>query len=362
MIRFTLVAVFLLAVFSSSGAAARAVLDTAPLPPGGETQVWSPIFQASWDKLNSQHAGKPGKVSPPNTLIAQLNEFSWKKDAVMPKGGYGIFVGPCTPEFAASTAAAIQKQFGVRMAPSRLPTTPGGNALYGILLRDLKFRKSFFRARKQPLLFTETGGKSHKVAFFGSIGKHSDFYGNNVKVLDYNKHGKSFILSIATDHPDEHLIIYQPDRVLSFKTAITHVNASIKAPLAGPYGSLTDGTLHKNDTVKIPYLTLKADTDFTSQLQGERHYDGEKATYEIKMAYQITRFALFEKGARIRVETGTGDGPFGDPDPTPKRVIYVRRNFIYEKPFFVFAWREKSPLPYFAAWIDGKEALTPFDK
>lgn len=339
----------------------NAVLDIEKLPPQGQTLVWSPLFQASWDKLNAMHGGVPEKVVPPNKLISRLDQFQWRMDEVMPKDGYATFAGPTTQEFAQATAVKIKKQFGVEMTPSNATAVPGGVSLYGILVRDLSFQKGFFRSRKNPLSFKDGTGATHDVKFFGTIGRHSGKYGNSVKVLDYKPLKKSFILSIVTDRVDETLIIYRPDLAMSFGKAIQQVAGAIKVPFDGPYGSLTDGTLHKNDTVKIPYLTLNANTFFTSQLKGARFYAGENQPWQIAQAYQITNFELFEKGARIRVETRVDDGPFGGPPPPPpRRVTYVPRNFVCDEPFFVFVWREGAPWPYFSAWIDGDAALNTF--
>lgn len=341
---------------------AQAILNISKLPQQGETLVWSPLFQASWDKMNSLHEGKPEKVEPPNPLITSLNQFQWNMDEVMPKDGYAVFAGPSTSEFAKATADQIKQQFGIDMTPSRLPTNPRGHAIYGVLLRNLNFQKPFFRSRKKPLEFKDSHDDSHHVSFFGTVGSHSDNFGKHVKVLSYKNQGKSFTLSIATDHKDEKLIIYRPEQALSFQTAIDRVHTAIQAPLTGPYGSVNDGNLHNKDTVKIPYLTLKSDTDFTTQLQGNRYYTDNPMPWTISMAYQITHFELFEKGARIRVETAIGDAPFGGPPPPRKVLYYVPRHFICDRPFFVFAWKDKSPIPYFAAWIDGKGALQPFSR
>lgn len=337
-----------------------AVLDTSRLPEQAETRVWSPLFQASWDKMNANHAGKPVKIEPPNPLITRLNNFKWNQASVMPKGGYAVFSGPATPEFAKTTAKKIQQLFGVEMAPSRIPTHHLGTALYAILIRNLEFERHFFRSRRKPLIFKDGLGKSHAVSFFGTTGVHSNNYGQSVKILSYNKTRKTFILSIATTSKSERLIIYRPNRSLPFKTAVKHINSAIKTPLKGPYGSITDGTLHKKDTIKIPYIDLKTDTDFASLLRGARYYLGETLPSETTVAYQITHFKLSEKGARIRVETHHNDNPFGELLPKPKRITYIPRQFICDEPFFFFAWRDGATLPYFAAWIDGKTTLKPF--
>ena len=123
--------------------------------------------------------------------------------------------------------------------------------------------------------------------------------------------------------------------------------------LTGHWGSEQHRYLHENDIVKIPYIKLKTDTDLTEQLNGRRHYENEKGFWITSMAYQVTHFNLSEKGAKIQVQTGMDDAFGGAP---------ISRQFICDTPFFVFAWRDKAAIPYFAAWIDGKEALQQFTK
>ena len=46
----------------------------------------------------------------------------------------------------------------------------------------------------------------------------------------------------------------------SFRVAIEHVKKAMESPLAGPSGSLENGSLHRKDVVKIPYLTVHAES------------------------------------------------------------------------------------------------------
>lgn len=358
----TLTLAILFSLVVSLTAETKAVLKTDQIPVGGKSLVWSPLFQASWDKLNSRRKGKLVKITPPNALMTMLDSFHWKETEVMPEGGYAVFAGPATAEFAADVRNRVLKQFKYNMGEGRIPTSDRGDAVFGVLVRDLNFKQRFFRSRKSPLKFQGNDAKIHKVAYFGTAGNYSNKYGNNVKVLRYENRGKSFILSIATDQHEERLIIYRPDRALSFDRAIEHVNDAIKAPLAGPTGSVTDSNLHKKDTLKIPYLNIKSDTDFSKQLEGLRHYSGESRPWLITQAYQITQFDLFEKGARVRVETGTGMDPFGGVPSKPRKIIYIPRMFICDRPFFVFTWKKEAPLPYFATWVDSKDVLELFRK
>jgi hypothetical protein len=180
-----------------------------------------------------------------------------------------------------------------------------------------------------------------------------------VKVLSYNKREATFILSIATDQLSERIIIYRPDHALSFQTAIEHVGTARKTPLSGATGAANDPWLHKKDVIKIPYLKIDATTDLSGLLKGKLYFSGEKVPWTINTARQITRFDLFEKGAKIQVVNEAETQPFG-PAPRRGQTIYVPRNFVCDGPFFVAAWLDDAPMPYFAAWIGDPDAMIPF--
>ena len=353
---FSIIAFIALTASLSVPGAPENTLNIDEVPPEGVTQVWSPLFQATWDKLKTVREKELQQVVPPNPLITRLEAFQWQMKDVMPQDAFGVFAGPATEEFARETAASIKQQFNLEIDPSRVPTVPEGLAAYGILSRDLKFEKKFFRSRSNALEFQTNSGETHMVEFFGTAGSHSGNYGRYVKVLRYEPNAQSFILSIATDKEGEILIIYRPHQACSFRVAIEHVKKAMESPLAGSSGSLENGSLHRKDVVKIPYLTVHADTDFTAQLSGGLHYAGDPMPWRVVAAFQVTRFELFESGARMHVETGVGTEPFGEPPPV------VPRFFVCDQPFFVFTWKAGADWPYFATWIDGIECLTPFPR
>lgn len=355
-----LIASLLLAGFPlASEGAPECILIIDEVPPKGATQVWSPLFQACWEKLNETQGVELEKVVPPNDLMTKLEGFKWQAEEVMPEDGYAVYAGPATQKFARETAASIKKKFEIEVDSSRVPTPPQGKAAYGILLRELKFEKKFFRSRNKALQFRPRTGETHMVEFFGTAGDYSGGYSDHIKVLHYEPEVSSFILSVATDKKGEVLIVYRPDRDCSFREAIERVTKAMKEPLSGPYGSLKHGSLHRKDVVKIPYVTIDADTDFTAQLSGDLHYAGESLPWRVASAFQITRFELFEEGARVRVDTGAGMEPFGEP---PKPPPVTPRSFVCDQPFYVFLWRTGADWPYIAAWIDGGDCLTPFPK
>ncbi len=106
--------------------------------------------------------------------------------------------------------------------------------------------------------------------------------------------------------------------------------------------------------MKIPYLSLRSRASFLDQLQGARFFQGDSTPWRMTAAYQLTQFELTEKGAKVRVQTGAGGGPFGGP---PEKPVIVPRNFICDGAFYVFLWKDEAQLPYFAALIDSADVM-----
>ena len=348
---------FLLTMTMCRIQAQDATLDLEKVPTKGVSLIWSPLFQASWDKINTLQKGKIERVVPPNPEISKLENFDWDKKKVMPKGGYAVYAGPATQAFAENTAASIHREFDVRLEPNRIPEVENGLAAYGILIRELKFKRSFFRSEKRPLKFHSGTGEMNEVSFFGTAGKHSANYSGVVQVLTHQPKTGSFILSISAEREEEKLIVYRPEKPVSFQEAFKNVQAAKTEPFEGQKGSATDGSLHRLDVVMIPYVNLDVQTSFKSTLSGSIYYSEDELPWRVVKAFQLTKFELHESGAKVRVDTGIGMEPFGAP-PTPPPV--VPRKFICDAPFFVLMWKSGSDIPYFALWVDGFETLTPF--
>ena len=114
--------------------------------PEKHTVVWSPLFQATWDKLNSELGGKPDKVEPPNELMAKLDSFPWKADAVMPAGSWKTWSGPATNDFLNQVNDEAAKLTGEPDGPFRLSQeSPNNRAAFGLLDREVSFQKEFLR-------------------------------------------------------------------------------------------------------------------------------------------------------------------------------------------------------------------------
>ncbi len=127
-------------------------------------------------------------------------------------------------------------------------------------------------------------------------------------------------------------------------------------PLQGHWGSAQDPRLHETDDVRIPVLKLENTADFVPDLGGLRHYQSGPP-WIINQAQQRLKFQLTEKGAKLRAEVELEADPFADSSPKPKMIP---RFFHYDRPFFVFLWRNGAEWPYFGAWIGNDISMEAF--
>jgi hypothetical protein len=326
-----------------------------PLP-ADRTVVWSPMFQAAWDQLKTWHGGPAVKVDPPNPLIAKLDGFRWDSEKVMPAGGWGAWAITARPSSLDEVNAGAAKLLGLPKGPFTL-ANDDGLSFYGVLARSVEFHDAFHRSRKKPLSFTTAAG-AKEVHFFGSSGETSAGYGDSVRVLAWRPVDKSHALQIRGKADDDTVILYLPPTGQDFATACRWLRTWRGQYRQKPrrFGAWNDVGLHEKDVVQVPYLKLEAIADFTPQLHGSRTFKGFGIPWQIAIAEQRTRFELHEKGARVEVLVEGGDEPFGGP-PEPR---LVPRHFIYDRPFFVFLWRDKAEWPYFGAWIGDASGMVPW--
>ena len=74
------------------------------------------------------------------------------------------------------------------------------------------------------------------------------------------------------------------------------------------------------------------------------------------------KFALSEKGGKVRAEVEMEAMPLSAAPPPPPPPPVIPRVFRYDRPFFVFLWRRDSEWPYFGAWIGNAEVMEAFKK
>lgn len=338
----------------TAGAEVVTVADPFGNMPAGKTVVWSPLFQATWDAMNVEMGGKPKKIDPPNELMARLDSFEWDAGKCLPEDGWKTWAGTASEDFLATVNREAARMTGEEQGPFTLEeATPGTLACFGLLNRDVVFEKPFFKSSKIPLVF---GEKKEKVRFFGATGDLTDTYGETVKVLAYRPVDGSLALEISCKGGDDTVILYMPPEGQDFATAcrwLREWRKTFKWNEELP-GNWNDRLLHERDEVRVPYVSLDVKNEMAGWLQGGRYYGNAGDPWRIVRAEQKTQFDLHEKGARVRVEESIQLDPFSGTPPT------VPRRFHFDRPFFVFLWREKAEWPYFGAWIGDTSALRKF--
>lgn len=351
-----------LAMFSALALPLSAEVESVAHPtekfPAGATVVWTPLFQAAWDRLNAYHGGKPVKVEPPNELISRLDAFAWKAGEVMPEDRWKVWAGPATEEFLAEANAGAAEMTGEARGPFRLVNRlPGMVAVFGLLDREVVFEEPFYRSRKVPMTFTTGTGEGKEVKFFGVKGvkgEESGDMGKAVRVLAYRPTEKCHALQILCRDGDDTVVLFRPPEVQDFATACEWLRTWRKAwkPEPGSSFKHDDRFLHEDDEVRAPYVKLEAVRDFAGELDSLRFYKGQELPRRIARAEQRVEFELHERGARVRAEVSSEDSFGGLPE-----VHHHPRRFAYDAPFFVFLWRDGAEWPYFGAWVGDASAM-----
>ncbi|MES2920035.1 MAG: hypothetical protein V4819_00710 [Verrucomicrobiota bacterium] len=319
--------------------------------PSDKTVVWTPLFQAAWDDLH-QGFGEPVKVDPPNALMERLDHFKWDAKAVMPRDRWKVWSGEATQQLIDKANAEAARMLGEKAGPFKSVSRPGSRIALGLLDRDMVFKKPLHPSVNAPLAFRASDGSTSEVRFFGTRRKASAEYGGAVRVLAYQE--GSHALQIAGDG-DDCAVLYLPEKPVGLSEACGKLREWRTNPLKGEWGSAQDPGLHETDDVRIPVLKLENTTDFVPDLQSLRHFKSGPP-WRVYQAQQRLKFQLTEKGAKLRAEVELGADPFGEP-PKPKMVP---RFFHYDRPFFVFLWRDGAEWPYFGAWIGNDISMEVF--
>lgn len=322
-----------------------------------DTVVWSPLFQATWAKLTDVAGGLPVVTTPPNKLMDELDSFRWEPAKVMPGGSWKVWGGPATNDFLNQVNKEATTITGEPEGPFRLQQeSPQNFAAFGLLDRAVEFQRAFSRSTKAAMNFRTSSGET-PVSFFGVRGSLSDHFRASVKVLAWRPKDGSHAIEVRCKQGNEAVILYRPPVGQDFTTACLWIRtwrSQFKAE-ASSYGAWDDKHLHESDEIRIPYVSLESKADLAPLLQGSRA-PKDRMPWIVTRAEQVTKFQLHEKGARVRVEVSMEAEPFGGPQPPP----VVPRQFLYDRPFFVFLWKDGAEWPYFGSWIGDVSVLEKF--
>lgn len=351
---------FVFCLIVSVRAEVTTLVEPSQKMPEGKTVVWSPLFQATWDAMNVKMGGKPMRVEPANELMKSLDDFKWESEKVMPKGSWKTWAGPATKKFLNQVNEEAAKMTGDADETFQLNNlSPESIASFGLLNREVEFKESFHKSIKTPMQFGEA---KSAVRFFGTKDSSSDSYDKSVRILAFRPIDGSFALEAACKGVDDKVILYMPPRgkeqdfqtackwLREWKKSFAHDDEALNA--------WNDRFLHTGDEVRIPYVSLDTMDDFADQLNSGRFYGIAGDPWTIRRAEQKTKFELFEKGARVRVEAVIEMDPFAA--RSSHSLPPIPRKFFYDKPFFVFMWRDQAELPYLGVWVGDDSVLKKF--
>lgn len=310
--------------------------------PEKSTVVWSPLYQATWDRLHTPHGG-------PREKVAKLDLSKWDAGIVTPEDSWKTWTGPATNDFLKQANEEAVAITGEKADPFRLAAADHVDRVaFGLLDCDMEFQEMFVRSRKAPLDF-RAGGLSRPVHFFGIRWVMSKPLSDTARVLAYRPADHSCALQLRGRKAGETIILYLPAKPQAFSTACTWLRTWLSQSHHPERArAWDDPSLHLGDEIRIPSIDL-------ATREGVIHHPKVEPRAVIKIK-QITRFQLHEKNAHLPNETLTEmEDPFAEPQP-PSHP----RKFIYDRPFFVFLWRDGAEWPYFGAWIGDASALKAF--
>jgi hypothetical protein len=324
------------------------------------TVILTPVFQAGWDAMNRELGGPPKESG--NELAKKLDEFKWKPESVLPEGCWQVWSGPSTTEFFNQVNKEAAKFMFKEEGPFQevVPDRPGGVAFYSLLDVEVEFVRPFFRSRKWPMEFRSADGKSKEIRYWGVASEESEEFSGSVRVLSWRPQRGFHAVELRSRSEEVgSVILFMPPEPMSFERSSRWIRVwreGWEKRMDVEYGSGADRFLHRNDKLRVPHLRLDVSSDFAGQLQGDRVYGRKGDPFRLSVARQRVEFELDERGARLQGVAEGGIDPFAGPPPT------VPRDFSFDRPFFVFLWRDGAEWPYFAAWIGDSAGMTEFGK
>ncbi|MBX7206859.1 MAG: serpin family protein [Verrucomicrobiaceae bacterium] len=331
------------------------------LPPD-KTVVWTAAFPACWWKLAEFFKISAIDLNPPSVWGKRLNALQLDYNAVLPADAAYVGAGLASKELQESIQSEMMKRMGGRMPGLDLDwgnLIPGSVVACCWLKQRFDFDPKFYRAQSAPLAFTTASGKKLNVQYFGTTEDLASRYSQVVKILEDDNEGT--VLQFQSARTGERLLFGKrlrksdgrPVALLSEAVSRfrTQLDAYAKAIAADEETKL--GAFGHGDVLKIPVVSFEGSANYTKILAGTFSAPGYKRPMRFVHAWQMVKFDLDETGAAIEsralaVASPAGGAPLKPPQP---------RIFIFDEPFFIAAWRDKAPLPYFMGRIDGASVL-----
>lgn len=335
------------------------------LPPG-RAVVWTAAFPACWWKLAEVLKLPSLEPDPPGPWAARLNAARFDPSAVLPENAAYVAAGFATAEFREATQAEMQRRMGARMPKLEREWRDGGPrsvVAFCWMKQRLDFAPKFYRSRVTAMEFKTGSGEKVPVEFFGTTADLAPLFSKTVRVLQHDARGT--VLSLRSSKEGEGLLLAarlarddaKPVRSLSDAAAHILAQREAVARRAAEGGEPLHREFGFGDVLKVPVVAFDALGDYAADLAGAFRAPGHDEPLRIVSAWQRVSFELDETGAKVEALASIAASPFGEAPKPP-----APRSFVFNEPFFVAAWRDDAPTPYFLARIDGAEVLKRWDR
>lgn len=326
----------------------------------GKVVAWSAAMPSMWRELCDHLGVDKIALTPESKLANELNAWQLNPAVILPKDGYIILSGNGTKASVQAARDRLKQKFNESWPElDTLLDKPSDDSWFALcmLRQSLHFEPEFIPETEWAMLFKDSVGNEHAVKCFGTPASEADRFSPTVQVLRYKS--PNTIISIKSSVPGEHLflctrmqnkdgsyITSMAKTVEDIQRAKTELNTRIAA------GDKTAGHFGNGDLLEIPEVHFSGETQHLSDLKGTFQVPGKTQPQQFFFASHRVQFDMDAKGVKIEAKAGAGGG-FGGPPPKPAS----KRAFVFDRPFFIIAWRDEAPAPYFAAYVDGNSSL-----
>jgi len=220
-----------------------------------------------------------------------------------------------------------------------------GEVAFAGIKRDFAFRQAFAKAGELKLSW---GNERTPVSFFGTrkerSGRHSE-----VRVLMYKPDDKSYALQFPAKEGDDTLVLYLPAQPSTLQAAMEEVRkwrSEWPKESGGP--NAQDPRLHARDDLRVPVIDLTCEGDLGNQLLGSIYFKNLRDPWRIVQARSSVSLNVDERGVKFAATATAEAEPFG---VAPEKVTPHPRWFWFDRPFFLFLWRDGAKWPYAGVWF-----------
>ena len=321
----------------------------APHAPG-KNLVWCATFQIAWDQFGRD--GEAIRMRNDPVMATELSAHPFPSEA-LDEASFVAVIGE-GPRIIDRIKAALRQKFGGAASPSVLPSpsqiAEDDVVAYAYLFKNLAFETPFTKAPDGIAFGPRVGNAPSSSRGFGVYADTKDRrkVASQVTVWEYDA-PDDFVIELHAQHAGDRVVIARLTPGETLRATAEAVLARIDADERHP-------GLRHDAVVSIPVLNFDITRSYDEITNIPVTTPDSRVLY-FRSAMQNIRFRLDERGAVLKSDAalvGVTSSPVVKPEEP--------RRFICDGPFLILMLRPGATTPYFAAWIENTELLTPYSK